>query len=185
VFSARQDVRFPELSAPLRMAISTTLEGLAPGRAWNDSSSSVARSPSRIRPGTRTVLIVEDDPTLQRMMGRQLTGMNVRVMAASHYGAALALLASCTPDLACVDIGLPTESGFELCEYMRGPLGLGSLPIMMTSESGRPADMAYAEEAGADAFLLKPFSMPELGAHVEALLEGDPPRPAQRFRHAA
>jgi len=130
----------------------------------------------------RTVLIVEDDPVLRRAMTEHVARMDVRVLTASHYAAALAHLASATPDLVCVDIGLPTESGYELCEYIRGPLGLRIMPIMVTSESGSPEDMAYAEEAGANAFLGKPFSMHELGAQVEALLDRLWPSTAHMFQ---
>jgi DNA-binding response OmpR family regulator len=115
---------------------------------------------------------VDDDPEQQRLMSHHFARMDIHVLIAAHYEAAVAHLASLTPDLACVDIGLPTQSGFELCEYIRGPLGLKLLPIMVMSEGDWPADRAYAEEAGANAFLTKPFSLPELGANIEALLDG-------------
>jgi DNA-binding response OmpR family regulator len=120
----------------------------------------------------RTALIVEDDPSLRKVMSAHVARMDFDVLAASHYAAALVHLVAGPPDIACVDIGLPTESGYELCEYIRGPLGLKSLPIMVTNESGSPEEVAYAELAGADAFLEKPFSMPELGVHIQALLIG-------------
>jgi two-component system OmpR family response regulator len=69
----------------------------------------------------------------------------------------------------CIDLELPTQSGYELCEYIRGPLGLTRVPILVTSDSGLPKDMANAEEVGANAFLKKPFSMRQLAAYVEAL----------------
>jgi CheY-like chemotaxis protein len=137
---------------------------------WSARASDAARAQtSRTR---RTVLIVEDDPGLQKVMIEHVARMDVHVLTASHYAAALAHLESGAPDLACVDIGLPTESGYELCEYIRGPLGLSRLPIMVTSEFGSPQELAYAEEAGANAFLVKPFSMPHLGASISALLDG-------------
>jgi DNA-binding response OmpR family regulator len=141
--------------------------------------------PARIRKTSHTVLLVEDDPELQRMMSKHLAQMNLTVLIASHYRGALAHLESGTPDLACVDIGLPSESGFELCEHIRGPLGLKSLPIVVTSESDWPAAMAYAEEAGANAFLPKPFSMSELGANIMALLNAELPQTEPRLPRAA
>jgi DNA-binding response OmpR family regulator len=134
---------------------------------------------------TRTVLVVEDDPEQQELMSDHFTRMDIHVLVASHYAAAVVHLASRTLDLACVDIGLPTQSGFELCEYIRGPLGLKLLPIMVMSEGDWPADRAYAEEAGANAFLTKPFSLPELGANVAALLDGARPRTPHMFRTGA
>ena len=86
------------------------------------------------------ILIVDDDPALQRAMRRHLHMMPIDadVVVASHYAAARAHLASGTPDLACIDICLPTESGYELCEFIRGPLGLVSLPILVLSPLGSP-----------------------------------------------
>jgi CheY-like chemotaxis protein len=133
----------------------------------------------------RTVLIVEDDPMLQVAMRKHFARIDVYVRTASHYAAALAHLALGTPDLAWVDIGLPNESGYELCEYIRGPLGLKALPIVVTSELGSPEERAYAEEAGANAFLVKPFSIPNFGANVNALLDGVWPRPVGVSQAAA
>ena len=145
----------------------------------------VSSTTAQIGRKSYTVLLVEDDPELQRIMTRHLAQMNLRILTASHYGAALTHLASGTPDLACVDIGLPSESGFELCEHIRGPLGLKSLPIVVTSEADWPAARAYAEEAGANAFLPKPFSMSELGAKIMALLGAELPQEGPALRRAA
>lgn len=123
---------------------------------------------------TRTrplALIVEDDPALQKAMSVQLVKMRFDVVAAHHYGAAVEHLAERRPQLVCVDLELPTQSGYELCEYIRGPLGLARLPILVTSDFGFAKTMASAEEAGANAFLKKPFSMRQLASYVEALLE--------------
>jgi DNA-binding response OmpR family regulator len=120
----------------------------------------------------RRALVVEDDPRLRRSMSAHIAAMGFQVLTASHYAAALAHLDAGALDIACIDIGLPTESGYELCEHIRGPLGLKFLSIMMTSEFGSPEYLAYAEHAGADAFLVKPFSMPELGLNISALLSG-------------
>lgn len=119
----------------------------------------------------RLALIVEDDPALQASMSVQLTKMSFDVISAHHYGAAVEQLSEKKPQLVCVDLELPTQSGFELCEYIRGPLGLTRVPILVTSDFGFPGTMASAEEAGANAFLKKPFTMRQLESYVEALLE--------------
>jgi DNA-binding response OmpR family regulator len=119
----------------------------------------------------RTVLIVEDHPALQSTMSEYVKRMDFDVVIASHYAAARAHLALSTPDLVCIDIGLPTESGYELCEYIRGPLGLKRLPIVVTSPFGSAPEKAHAEQAGASAFLLKPFAMSQLGAYIGELLK--------------
>jgi DNA-binding response OmpR family regulator len=122
--------------------------------------------------GRRRVLIVEDDPALRGAMQVHVERMEVDVVVASHYEEARACLSSMPCDLACIDIGLPTESGYELCELIRGPLGLWSMPVLVMSAFAGPHERAFAEEAGANVFLAKPFSMRALGSHVTALLDG-------------
>lgn len=120
-------------------------------------------------------LIVEDDPDLQREMSAELERMEFEVRCALHYDAALQQLeASPVPGIVCVDLELPTESGYDLCEYIRGPLGLARVPILVTSDSGFPEDLVCAEAAGATAFLQKPFSMQDFSSSVVAVLEGAP-----------
>ena len=118
----------------------------------------------------RLALVVEDDPELQQEILVHLARLDFDTCAALHYDEAVERLASCSPHLVCVDIGLPTRSGYELCEYIRGPRALARVPILVTSDSGFPEDMANAEEVGANAFLKKPFSMRELTHYIEALL---------------
>src|ERR1700690_1652059 len=117
----------------------------------------------------RTALLVEDDPQLKRAISIELARMNFQPLLASHYDAAIRHLAVHEPHVACIDVGLPNKSGYELCEHIRGSLGLAGLPILMTSDYGSPQDRAYAEDAGGNAFLRKPFSMEELRMCIESL----------------
>lgn len=118
----------------------------------------------------RLVLIVEDDPALQRGMADQLERMDFDVTGALHYDDAVERLTARTPHLVCINLELPTRSGYELCEHIRGPLRLARVPILVTSNSGFPHALAHAEEAGANAFLKKPFSLDQFRTSVEALL---------------
>lgn len=118
----------------------------------------------------RVVLVVEDDPELQEAMSEALVRMGFEVLGALHYEEAVARLQGGEIELACVDLELPTASGYEVCEVIRGTLGK-EVPILATSDSGFPENMAYAEQAGANAFLRKPFSMRDLEHYVEALVQ--------------
>lgn len=129
----------------------------------------------------RMALIVEGDPRLQRVMSRHLGRMGFHALSASHYDGAVRHLATGEPDIAYIDVRLPSKSGYELCEYIRRALGLESLPIILTSEYGSPGDMAHAEDAGGNAFLHKPFSMPQLTHCIESLV--DPIRWRAPLRH--
>jgi CheY-like chemotaxis protein len=119
----------------------------------------------------RIALVVEDDPRLQKSMRKQLTRGGFSVLSAYHYDAAICHLALHKPHVVCIDVGLPSKSGYELCEYIRGPLGLKRVPIIMTSENGHSEDMAFAEAAGGNAFLRKPFSNLQLAHCVASLLD--------------
>jgi DNA-binding response OmpR family regulator len=131
-------------------------------------------SPKPPRTGTpsvrRLALLVEDDPSMQEAVALHLGRMNFEVLSALHYDDAVQHLTARRPDLVLVDLGLPTRSGYELCEYIRGPFGQKRLPILVTSGSGFAEDLANAEIAGANAFLQKPFSMHQLTGYIEALL---------------
>ena len=118
----------------------------------------------------RVALVVEDDPELQRAIGDYLRKLGFAVLGALHYEGAAAYLESARPAFACVDLELPTASGYEVCELIRRS-GYADVPILVTSDSDDPEHMAYAERAGANAFLRKPFSTRELGRYVRALLE--------------
>jgi DNA-binding response OmpR family regulator len=126
----------------------------------------------------RYVLVVEDDPVLRPAMAAALGGENFDVATAADYLTALHLLAKRVPTLVCVDLGLPRESGYEMCEYMRRKPELVHVPILVTSDRSFPEDMAHAEDAGANAFLKKPFTMKSLLKYVSALLDG--PHSSQR-----
>lgn len=133
----------------------------------------------------RVALVVEDDPVLHMALSGELRRMGFEVKGAMHYEGALAQLGQSRElHLACVDLGLPTKSGFELCETMRGPLGLTRHPIMVMGESAFPDDMARAEDAGANAFLKKPFSMQTFTRYIDALLRrarpSEPSLPSMR-----
>ena len=119
----------------------------------------------------RIALVVEDDPTLQEQVVSHLAS-RFDVRAAANYDAAVKALESCQPHVVCVDLGLPSESGYELCEHIRKQRKLLSVPILVMSERYFPEDMAHAEEAGANAFLKKPFKMKQLSKYVDALLDG-------------
>jgi DNA-binding response OmpR family regulator len=123
---------------------------------------------------SRIALVVEDDPALQAAMKRQLQTMQFRVLTSFDFRAAVGHLEAATPDVVCIDLGLPSESGYDLCEHVRRKPGLAYVPIVLTSERTFPDDMARAEEAGATAFLVKPFSMARLAETIEMVLARAP-----------
>jgi len=120
----------------------------------------------------RTVLLVEDHPPEREMIRRALKAQDFHVATAHDYHGAVAYLSKQSPHLVCLDLTLPRESGFELCEYIRSEERLRSVPILVVSDRSSPEDMAQAEYVGANAFLKKPFTREKLLKYVVTLLDG-------------
>jgi DNA-binding response OmpR family regulator len=120
----------------------------------------------------RIAVLVEDLPPLRETISGYLKANGLRVEAASDYHSAVAILATCIPHLICLDVTLPRESGFELCEHIRRDSRLAWVPILVLSERASPEDMAYAEQVGANAYLKKPFTRERFDKYVSALLDG-------------
>jgi DNA-binding response OmpR family regulator len=122
--------------------------------------------------GKRTVLLVEDHPPERDAIKRILTSKDFNVEARADYHGAVTYLATAVPHLVCLDLTLPRESGFELCEYIRGDQRLRFVPILVMSDRSSPEDMAHAEYVGANAFLKKPFTRERLLKYLITLLDG-------------
>jgi DNA-binding response OmpR family regulator len=121
-------------------------------------------------------LMVEDDPALQDALRRRAARLNIETVVARDYYSAVARLEERTPDLVVVSLRLPNESGYRLCELIRGSAHLEKVPIVVMHESASIEDMANALEAGASVLLKKPFSTQKFVALVQEALgpsEGD------------
>ncbi|HSC50420.1 MAG TPA: response regulator transcription factor [Gaiellaceae bacterium] len=112
------------------------------------------------------VLIVEDDDTIAEGMAQHLTaaGLNPTRVAAGEVG--LARLRYERPDVLVLDLMLPGLDGWALIEQARAE-GIGT-PILVVSARGTEHDRVHALQIGADDYLVKPFSMKELVARVQA-----------------
>jgi two-component system response regulator VicR len=113
-----------------------------------------------------TVLIVEDDEVIGQAMAQHLTqaGFDSLLVAKGDLG--LARLRYETPDVCVLDLMLPERDGWSLIETARSE-GIGT-PIVVVSARGTEHDRVHALELGADDYLVKPFSMKELVARVQA-----------------
>ncbi len=132
------------------------------------------RGPRGVRSSIRRrALIVDDDPSLlHEMLTFLRDARGFEVLAAYDFrGALYELQTREPPDVACIDLVLPRESGYELCEYIRSHPLLGMLPIVVTGIGSAPVEMAQAEGVGANAFLKKPFPMALLATYIDVLLE--------------
>ena len=122
----------------------------------------------------KLVMMVVAEPTLKQLVQRQLKSLDFDVVVATDAEAAIHELETRKPHLVCIDLLLPRDSGYEVCEFIRRTPRLFDVPILVMSERASAADRAYAEEAGADGFLPKPFSLNQFSEQVRALMAGDP-----------
>jgi DNA-binding response OmpR family regulator len=128
-----------------------------------------------------TLLLVEDDPGLRTFLADNLTADGYDVLLADTVHDAVRLLEYRQPDLALVDLGLPDGSGFDLIARVRAADGVASrldpsLPIVVLSGRSGELDRVRGFERGADDFVAKPFSYPELRGRVAAILRRMQPR---------
>jgi DNA-binding response OmpR family regulator len=115
-----------------------------------------------------TILIVEDEPSLQETLAYNLEKQGYRVETASDGRAALEIARRVQPDCILLDIMIPAPDGVEVCKTLRRE-GF-SAPILMLTARDDEIDRVVGLEIGADDYITKPFSMRELMARVKAQL---------------
>ncbi len=114
----------------------------------------------------RTVLIVEDEPTLRETLAEALGAEGFRVVVAADGRVALTQFRAERPDLVLLDLMLPELSGIEVCRIIRAESGV---PIVMLTAKDSELDKVVGLELGADDYVTKPFSLRELTARIRAL----------------
>src|SRR5512142_2000146 len=106
----------------------------------------------------RTVLVVEDEPTLRETLADALQGEGFRVRSAGDGRAGLALFRAEHPDLVLLDLMLPEISGIEVCRIIRAE---SRVPIIILTARDSEVDKVVGLELGADDYVTKPFSLRE------------------------
>lgn len=111
-------------------------------------------------------LVVDDDDRIRVLVRRSLEGERIDVVEATDVAEAVAVMRSRPVDVALLDVGLPSGSGYELLPAIRelDP----SVHVIMVTGAGAEADRVRGLRAGADDYVVKPFSLPELAARVAA-----------------
>ena len=116
---------------------------------------------------TANILIVEDEQQIRRFLGTALQSEGFRVFDAETLQRGLIEAATRKPDLVILDLGLPDGDGNQFIEEVRQ---WSQLPIIVLSARSDEIDKVNALNAGADDYLVKPFSFQELEARIKALL---------------
>jgi two-component system, OmpR family, phosphate regulon response regulator PhoB len=129
---------------------------------------------------TAKVLIVEDEEPLATLLQYNLEAEGFSVSLASRGDDAEIAVYEDPPDLIILDWMLPGLSGIELCRRLRAGKPARNIPILMLTARGEEQDRIRGLTTGADDYVVKPFSVPELMARVRAILRrASPERLAQ------
>lgn len=115
----------------------------------------------------RKVLIVEDEPDIARLVQEHVTDIGCRADVAGDGNSAMKLFENGEYHLVVLDLMLPDTDGLTLCRQMRSVPDY--VPILMLTAKSSELDRVLGLEMGADDYLTKPFSIPELMARIKAL----------------
>ncbi|KPL52506.1 phosphate regulon transcriptional regulator PhoB [Prosthecomicrobium hirschii] len=121
------------------------------------------------------VLIVEDEEPLSMLLRYNLEAEGYSVETCARGDEADTRLKETTPDLLLLDWMLPGLSGIELCRRLRNRPETERLPIIMLTARGEESERVRGLATGADDYVVKPFSVPELMARVRAMLRRSKP----------
>ncbi len=124
-----------------------------------------------------TVLVVEDNPTLQATIARVLSKSGLNVIQASDGIEAMEKIQVERPDLVVMDIVMPRMNGYELCRWIKNNPIARHMPVVICSTKNEEFDRYWGMKQGIDAYITRPFQPAEMVETVKQLLR-KPERPA-------
>lgn len=130
------------------------------------------------------ILIVEDEPAIAELVAINLKHAGFGSETAVDARAARTAVDRELPDLILLDWMLPGENGLSLAKYWRQQTRTSMLPIIMLTARGDDADIVMGLDAGADDYMIKPFSTQEMLARIRALLRRRAPEAAAEVLEA-
>lgn len=119
----------------------------------------------------RRLLVVDDEPSIAKIVRKQLEVAGYEVTVAVDGLEGLTKAREMMPELIVLDVMLPKMNGTEVCKTLKGDPKTNPIPILMLTAKAQRTDKDIGLEAGANAFLTKPFQLDELLAKIKALLE--------------
>jgi len=131
------------------------------------------------------VLIVHGDPAFTATLKRAFEELGFVADVTIDCKSAIRHVGRNPPDIVCVSLNLPRDSGYDLCESIRNEPALDHVQILVISDRHSPEVVAYAEEAGANAFLKRPFRLDLLAEYVTNMLEVRNRRRSSVVEHGA
>jgi DNA-binding response OmpR family regulator len=118
------------------------------------------------------VLVVDDEPFICRSLSFVLRKGSYEVIQARDGQEALEMISRERPDLVFLDVMMPKISGFDVTRQVKADPDLRATKIVLLTAKGQDSDRQTGEEAGADAYMTKPFSPTKILERARALLQG-------------
>jgi DNA-binding response OmpR family regulator len=116
------------------------------------------------------ILVADDEADILALVAYRLKQDGYEVVQATNGEEAVEMGRELIPDLAVIDVMMPFMDGYEVTELMRGAKETERVPVILLTARIQDADVKRGTEAGADAYIKKPFSPDELKTRVAALL---------------
>ena len=124
---------------------------------------------------TAKLLIVEDENALSELLRYNFESEGFHVTCCDSGEEAEVVIAEESPDIILLDWMLPSVSGIEICRRLRSKPETRNIPVVMLTARGEEGDRIRGLDTGADDYVVKPFSVPELLARVKAILRRTAP----------
>ena len=121
---------------------------------------------------SRRILIADDEPNIVAALEFVLRRAGYEVDVARDGEEALRQLERCPPDLVLLDVMMPVLSGYDVCQRVRARPEWSGVKVVMLSARGRETETSRGLAAGADLYVVKPFSNRELLRNIDSLLRG-------------
>jgi len=119
-----------------------------------------------------TVLLVEDDPDIQKVIQMSLKHRGVKkVVLANNGEECLAMVGEVKPDVILLDVMMPKLNGYETCRRLKEDPGTKAIPVIFLTAKAQHFEMKKGLEAGALGYLVKPFDPMTLHDQIVALVE--------------
>ena len=128
------------------------------------------------------IVIVEDEQALQTILKYNLEKEGYQTIPVMDGKKAIETIEKGEADLVLLDWMLPHLSGVEICKQIRQNHSIRQIPVLMLTARGDEADKVSGLSIGADDYMTKPFSVPELMARIKALLRRAPPKPPKETK---
>jgi DNA-binding response OmpR family regulator len=125
-----------------------------------------------------SILVVEDDSDIQRLLSYNLRAGGYEVLTCEEGYEALSIAKQRLPELILLDLMIPGLDGFEVCKELKRNPETRSIPLIMLTARGEEVDRIVGLELGAEDYVVKPFSPRELMLRVRALLRRSSGEPA-------